>query len=139
MCEAPLEPELKLPFIGHSGPRPNNRGMTRLTPPFRAALPALLALALASPLALADSDQDRARAAVQAGKVLPLKAVLERLEREQPGQVLAIELEQDDDGRWIYEIKLLQPGGRLVRLELDAASAELLRRKERARRHEGRR
>ena len=110
MCEAPLEPELKLPFIGHSGPRPNNRGMTRLTPPFRAALPALLALALASPLALADSDQDRARAAVQAGKVLPLKAVLERLEREQPGQVLAIELEQDDDGRWIYEIKLLQPG-----------------------------
>lgn len=139
MCEAPLEPELKLPFIGHSGPRPNNRGMTRLTPPFRAALPALLALALASPLALADSDQDRARAAVQAGKVLPLKAVLERLEREHPGQVLAVELEQDDDGRWIYEIKLLQPGGRLVRLELDAASAELLRRKERARRHEGRR
>lgn len=95
-------------------------------------LAAALALALSSPWAWADdSDQDRARAAVQAGQVLPLKTVLERLEREHPGQVLEVELEQDD-GRWIYEIKLLQPGGRLVKLELDAASAELLRRQERA-------
>ena len=104
--------------------------MTRLTAaplPIRATLAALLALALASPLALADSDQDRARAAVQAGKVLPLKAVLERLEREQPGQVLAIELEQDDDGRWIYEIKLLQNDGRLVKLDVDARTAQVLK------------
>jgi uncharacterized membrane protein YkoI len=113
--------------------------MNCIATPVRAALAALLSLALASPLALADSDQDRARAAVQAGKVLPLKTVLERLERDHPGQVLAIELEQDDDGRWVYEIKLLQPGGRLVKLELDAASAELLKRKERQRKHEGRR
>ena len=95
-------------------------------------LAAVLALALSSPWALADSDQDRARAAVQAGQVLPLKTVLERLEREHPGQVLEVELEQDD-GRWIYEIKLLQPGGRLVKLELDAATAAVLRRQERAR------
>lgn len=93
---------------------------------------AWLALLLASAPALADSDQDRARATVQAGKALPLKTVLERLEREVPGQVLEVELEQRDE-RWIYEIKLLQPGGRLVKLELDAATAEVLRRKERSR------
>lgn len=88
-------------------------------------------MVLASPPSLADSEQDRARAAVQAGNVLPLKALLERLEREHPGQVLEVELEQDD-GRWIYEIKLLQPGGRLVKLELDATSGTVLQRKGRA-------
>jgi uncharacterized membrane protein YkoI len=79
-----------------------------------------------------DSDHDRARDAVQAGQVLPLKTVLERLEREQPGQVLEVELERDD-GRWIYEVKLLQSGGRLVKLELDARSGEVLKRRDRDR------
>ncbi|MBI5780862.1 MAG: PepSY domain-containing protein [Rhodocyclales bacterium] len=96
-----------------------------------------LATALASPPTLADNDQDRARAAVLAGKVLPLKTLLERLEREHPGQVLEVELEQDD-GRWIYEIKLLQPGGRLVKLEVDAASGAVLQRKERGRKPDAR-
>ena len=89
-----------------------------------------LALLLAAAPAHADSDQDRARAAVQAGQVLPLKTVLERLERDHPGQVLEVELEHDD-GRWVYEVKLLQAGGRLVKLELDAGSGEVLKRRER--------
>ena len=89
-----------------------------------------LALLLAAAPAHADSDQDRARAAVQAGQVLPLKTVLERLEREHPGQVLEVELERDD-GRWVYEVKLLQAGGRLVKLELDAGRGEVLKRRER--------
>lgn len=93
-----------------------------------------LALLLAAAAAHADSDQDRARAAVQAGQVLPLKTVLERLEREHPGQVLEVELERED-GRWVYEVKLLQAGGRLVKLELDAGSGALLRRRERAAHH----
>ncbi|MFN8994621.1 MAG: PepSY domain-containing protein, partial [Pseudomonadota bacterium] len=63
--------------------------------------------------------------------------LLERLEREHPGQVLEVELEQED-GRWIYEIKLLQPGGRLVKLELDAASGAILRRRDRTRKPEAR-
>ena len=89
-----------------------------------------LALLLATAPAHADSDQDRARAAVQAGQVLPLKTVLERLERDHPGQVLEVELEHDD-GRWVYEVKLLQAGGRLVKLEVDAGSGEVLKRRER--------
>lgn len=88
-------------------------------------------LALSGPAA-ADSDQDRARAAAQAGEVLPLKTLLTRLDADHPGQVLEVELEQHD-GRWIYEIKLLQPDGRLIKLEVDAATAEVLRRKERPR------
>ena len=60
--------------------------------------------------------------------------MLAGLEREHPGQVLEVELERDD-GRWIYEVKLLQAGGRLVKLELDAASGAVLKRRVRGERH----
>lgn len=85
---------------------------------------------LAGQPAWADSDHDRARQAVQAGQVLPLPAVLEQLAREVPGHVLEVELEQDN-GRWIYEIKLLQSDGQLVGLKVDAKTALVLRRKTR--------
>jgi uncharacterized membrane protein YkoI len=75
-------------------------------------------------------DHERARQAVQAGQVLPLRTVLERLEREHPGQVLEVELERDGE-RWLYEIKLLQADGRLFKLVLDARTAEVLRSKSR--------
>ena len=91
-----------------------------------------LSAVLAWSLSACASGHDRARDAVQTGQVLPLKTVLDRLEREHPGQVLEVELERDD-GRWIYEVKLLQAGGRLVKLELDAASGELLKRRVRDR------
>ncbi|MDP2817225.1 MAG: PepSY domain-containing protein [Polaromonas sp.] len=70
-------------------------------------------------------DHNRARQALQAGEVLPLGKVLELLEREHPGQVMEVELEQEE-GRWVYEVKLLQPQGQLVKLKLDARTAALL-------------
>lgn len=90
----------------------------------------LTALACAPAPAHADKDHERARAAVQGGQVLPLKTLLERLERTHPGQVLEVELERDD-GRWVYEIRLLQADGRLLKLDVDAAGGEVLRRRER--------
>ena len=81
-----------------------------------------------------DDDHERALQAVQAGQVLPLRSVLERLEREHPGQVLGVELENEGE-RWIYEIKLLQAGGQRIKLELDAKTGEVLRRRTREDRH----
>lgn len=78
-----------------------------------------------------EHDHDRAREAVASGQVLPLQRVLEQIERERPGhQVLDVELEPKH-GRWIYEIRLLQPGGRLIKLRLDARTGQPLRRDER--------
>lgn len=71
-------------------------------------------------------DHDRARRAVQAGAVLPLQTLLQQVARTHPGQVLEVELE-DEHGHWVYEIKLLQPDGRLVKLEVDARSAVVLK------------
>ena len=87
---------------------------------------ALLAGCLTAPAMASDrEDHERARRAMTSGQVLPLRTVLERLEREHPGQVLEVELEQDD-GQWIYEVKLLQNDGQLVKIKLDARTAAVL-------------
>lgn len=105
--------------------RPDRRPLRR-----RAAHAGLLgcavALALAPAWAEDKDDHDQARAAVQAGQVLPLSTVLDRLQRTHPGQVLELQLERED-GRWIYEIKMLQRDGQLLKLELDAATAQVLK------------
>jgi len=103
--------------------RPGSRRWWRL---------AVLALPLLAAAAQADDrrDHERARAAVQAGQVLPLPALLEQVRRQAPGQVLEVELEHED-GRWLYELKLLQPGGQLVKLEVDAATGQVLATKRR--------
>ena len=74
------------------------------------------------------SDHELARQALAAGEILPLKTVLETVERKAPGQVLEIELERRR-GRWVYEIKLLRPGGALVKVWVDASDASLIARR----------
>jgi uncharacterized membrane protein YkoI len=91
----------------------------------------VLAGLLAMPMAQAsDKDHERARQAVQAGQVMPLPAVLEKLAVTHPGQVLEVELERErreSNEVWVYEIRLLQTDGQLMKLELDAKTAEVLR------------
>lgn len=98
----------------------------------RALLPCIAALWLA-PAGADDPrehDHDRARAALKAGEVLPLQQVLEKVQRSHPGEVLEVELEREG-GRWVYELRLLQGGGRLLRLDVDARTAQVLRTRQR--------
>lgn len=99
------------------------------------ALPLLLGLLLAPPVR-ADTDQDRAREAVQSGQVMPLEKVLARVRQTWPGEVLEVELEQKH-GQWVYDIKLLQPDGQLRKLRLDARNAALMQEKLRLRERRG--
>jgi uncharacterized membrane protein YkoI len=129
------EPTLKGSFIRGSDSLADNPAVNSHRPVSRSgrrarlkiALTSLLLIGLAQPSAWgSDSrDHERARAAVEAGHVLPLPTLLERLRRTHPGQVLELELERDD-GRWIYEIKLLQANGQLLKLDVDAATAQVL-------------
>lgn len=80
-------------------------------------------LAASSSSAFADSDHEQARRAVQAGEILPLPQILERVARRYPGQVLEVELERKGD-RWVYELKVLQSDGRLIKMDIDARSGE---------------
>ena len=83
------------------------------------------------PIHAADrGDHDRARQALEAGEILPLKTVMERIDRNASGQVMEVELERKH-GRWVYEIKLLRPGGALVKLLVDASDGTIIDRRAR--------
>ena len=89
----------------------------------------MLVAALVLPVHAADfGDHDRARQALEAGEILPLKTVLEKVGRDTPGQVMEVELERKHE-RWIYEIKLLRPGGSLVKLLVDASDGTIIDRR----------
>jgi len=94
-------------------------GMGRVT-----AFAVFFCLALAA-AASADSDHDRAREAVLSGEVVPLRDILMAAERDFAGEFLEVELERED-GRWIYEIKLLSTRGEIVKLKYDARTRELI-------------
>lgn len=91
---------------------------------------AMLALAAAPSHAGDGHDHDRARQALEAGEVLPLRTILERVERDYPGRIMEVELEQRGD-RWVYEIKVLQTGGVLVKLNVDGRSGTVIGARER--------
>ena len=101
------------------------------TPPLRRLILSCVALCLlgASPLLRADDDDhgahELARQALEQGRVLPLRAVLEKIERDYQGQALKVEFEQDD-GRFLYKIRLLQSDGRMVKLKVDAVDGKVL-------------
>lgn len=114
---------MKIPVTRHP------LALSRLLPLLAAALLGIAALSVA-PVRADDDDHERARRAVEAGQILPLRDVLARLERTYPGRVLEVELERDD-GLWIYEVKLLQADGRLLKLKLDAKTAAVLKEKRR--------
>jgi uncharacterized membrane protein YkoI len=91
-------------------------------------LTGLALLAMLSPMnsyAGDNTDHDRARQAVEAGDVLPLRTILDRVEREYPGQVMEVELDRER-GEWVYEIKLLRKGGALVKLKIHARDGTIL-------------
>lgn len=76
----------------------------------------------------ADGDHERARRAVLAGDVMPLARLLDRLRQDVPGEPIEAELE-DEHGLLVYEISVLTPEGKLVKVVCDARSGALLRRK----------
>jgi uncharacterized membrane protein YkoI len=86
----------------------------------------LLTLGVPGAAASDRRDHERARAALADGQVRPLSDLLAEVERRYVGRVIETELERED-GRWVYEFKLLPPSGRMVKLYLDAATGALLR------------
>lgn len=88
-------------------------------------------LMLASQPGRADDDHERARQALENRQILPLRTILERVEKTYPGQVIDVEFEQEreqnkDRGLWIYEIKLLRSGGSLIKLKVDARDGTII-------------
>lgn len=75
--------------------------------------------------AAADDDHDAARRLEQQGEILGLEAILERMDFGSGSRLLETELERED-GRWVYELEVLDPDGRVTEHEVDAATGEVI-------------
>jgi hypothetical protein len=71
------------------------------------------------------SDADQALTGVRAGEMLPLQDILSRVRTRFPGEILGVEL-SEDDGIAQYEIKILATGGRVLELEVDPRTGTVL-------------
>ncbi len=76
--------------------------------------------------------QDDVRELRGSGKILPMEDIIERTRAAQPGQIVEVDLEHED-GRYVYEVKVIDERDVIHGLELDAATGEVLRHKEKER------
>lgn len=72
-----------------------------------------------------EKDQERALRAVQSGEALPLIQILSRLQQQIDGDIVATEIEEEH-GALVYEIKYIDRSGRLLEVEVDARTGEVI-------------
>ena len=94
---------------------------------FPVAAAALIALA-AAPVHAGDDRDDHveARALLERGEILPLARILQIVQRDQPGDVIEVELDRDD-GVWEYEVKVLDAQGVVRKVTLAARDGTVLK------------
>lgn len=94
---------------------------------------AMLFAALAGPAALtaagpaaAQSGQDRAREERLEGSILGYEEIVARAKQAVPGRVVGQNLVRAGPERYVYRLKILQSGGKVARVSLDAKTGEIL-------------
>ena len=93
----------------------------------RLLLSCLLALAPMTDVAHAKRDAEIARKALLDGRIRSLSEIIEMVKPELPGAtILEVELEVED-GRLVYEFKIIDSSGRLKEVEVDAATGKVLK------------
>jgi uncharacterized membrane protein YkoI len=95
--------------------------------------PVLLALAVGvAPFSAAHgADRNRreheaAREALARGEIMPLARILAIVAKVAPGDILAIELEYRRS-RPVYEVRVLDAGGRVREIDIDARDGAVIR------------
>lgn len=100
-------------------------------------LTSVLALAMGATTLAANPEQklaapetqlqhDDARRALESGLVRPLEDILAEMRKSFPGEVIEIEFEQDN-GRYIYEIEMIRPDGRVIEVTMDAKTMAVIK------------
>jgi uncharacterized membrane protein YkoI len=92
-----------------------------------ALLLAALASMAARPSFAHDDDPERrdaVRRAVEAGEVLPLSQILEKVRLKVSGDITGIEINREE-GRWHYELRVIDRGGRVLEVHVDAHSGNI--------------
>lgn len=99
----------------------------------RTAITLALLATMAVPSAFADKgkgghdeSREKLEEAHKHGVIMPIELILKSLKEKLNGEVLEIELD-DEDSRLYYEIYYLDSGGRRIEIEVDAATGEILK------------
>ena len=74
-------------------------------------------------------EHDAVRAIKQRGDILSLDRILQEARGQHPGRVLESELEEKD-GRYVYEVELVDDQGRVREMKFDASTGEVLKEKQ---------
>jgi uncharacterized membrane protein YkoI len=90
----------------------------------RYILVSLSALLAVSPVQ-SDESASVARQLLKEGKIMPLQEILMKAKVIKPGQVIETDLERED-GRYVYELEILDEQGQVWELELDAQTGEFV-------------
>jgi uncharacterized membrane protein YkoI len=83
------------------------------------------AAAVTMQYAFADEDHMAARKLRESGKILSLENIAERARNHKAGEVLETELELKH-GHYVYEVEILDAGGNVWELKLDAGTGDLI-------------
>jgi uncharacterized membrane protein YkoI len=85
-----------------------------------------LALAFVGGVRADDVGPEVAKRLLSEGRIKPLSEILNSVTGKIPGKLIEVELELED-GKYVYEFKLLRPNGRVQEIEADAASGTILK------------
>lgn len=75
--------------------------------------------------AASEDDHELARKLRDAGEILALEEIVRYARSAKSGELLETELERND-GRYVYEVDILDKAGQVWELKLDAASGRLI-------------
>ena len=76
----------------------------------------------------ADQNHEHARSLKEAGEIMPLETLIERVRREHPGRLIEAELMRKD-GRYVYELEFVDDAGEVLEFFYDASTGELVKSK----------
>lgn len=107
-----------------------NKPLSFLAASFAVASLGFALLTHPGPAGADDDHKSDVRALRAAGTILPMENILALSRAAQPGQVMEVELDRED-GRYVYEVKIIDATDRVHKLELDAASGAVLKHKSR--------
>ncbi|HKK15344.1 MAG TPA: PepSY domain-containing protein [Gammaproteobacteria bacterium] len=76
-----------------------------------------------------DVRADEAMQLKESGQILPLRDVIEQVNRDYPGRIIEVELEEED-GLYIYEMEIVNEEGVVTELDIDASDGKVLKAEE---------
>ena len=76
-----------------------------------------------------EHGQNELRRDVERGAAKPLSEILAAVRQQLPGEVVKVHAEQED-GRWMYELRILDEKGRVFEVHVDAQTGTIERMRE---------